>query len=84
MTNLDPNKTYIYERVEGQVYAREVGTLNRTLVGHDVTSKEYLEEWKDVFLFARVNPMLQEELDRVKMLYYLLKEQKPKVFYHPV
>lgn len=79
----DPNKAYVYERVEGKIYAREVGTLNRILLGEDVLKEDNIQLWKDILLFARQNTMLQEELDRVKMLYFLLKEDQP-IFYHPV
>jgi len=84
MTILDPNKHYIYERVGGKIYARECGNLTRILLGHDITSDEYLEEWKEIFLFARANSILQEELNRVKLFYYLLKEDTDKIPHHPV
>lgn len=37
MGNLKPGATYVYERVDGQVYAREMGAdpSTRTVVGYD-------------------------------------------------
>ena len=83
MTTLDPNKHYIFERVNDKVYAREVGTLNRICIGEG-TDVINIEEWRDILWLGLHNEILQEELNRVKMLYYLLKEEHPGIFYHPV
>ena len=40
--------------------------------------------WDDVLKEAKTNPALQTELDRVIMLYYLIKDQPNNVAYHPV
>jgi hypothetical protein len=35
MGSLNPGGTYIYERAEGKVYAREMGSTERKLIGWD-------------------------------------------------
>ena len=87
MGNLKPGATYIYERVGGTVYAREMGAdpTDRTAIGWDYNSKNaYLQsvadqyfletEWKDIIKESRHNPTLQEAVDRVKILYHLSKK----------
>lgn len=83
MTTLDPNKHYVFERVDNKVYAREVGTLNRFCIGEG-SDPINIEEWRSILWFGLHNEILQDELNRVKVLYYLLKEDHPGIFYHPV
>lgn len=83
MTTLDPNKHYVYERVENRIYARQVGSLERILVSEHANFWEDRNQWMEVIVFARTHPMLQQELDRVIMLYYLLKQEQP-IAHHPV
>ena len=90
MGSLNPGATYIYERVDGKVYAREFGSSERTIVGHDVDPKgfetykriaeDYLEDtlWQDIRKEAETNPTLQEALERVKILYHLSKDNGQK------
>lgn len=88
MGNLKPGATYIYERDGKTVYAREAGSdpSTRVAVGweyekdkHDFDrymgnlSHEYL--WNQIFEEAKTNPALQEAIERVKLIYYLSKEQ---------
>lgn len=101
MGNLKPNTTYIYERSEGIVYAREFGSDpgTRVVVGYESGSdydsrtsdgrplREHLKEdalWGDIRRLAKTNSSLQDELDRVIMLYYLIKEQQPLPKHHSV
>jgi len=84
--SLKPGATYIYERVEGKVYAREFGSSDRTIVGYEYDPKEfdtykkiaedYLEDtlWQDIREQAKTNTVLQEALERVKILYHLSKD----------
>jgi hypothetical protein len=86
MGNLKPGATYIYERVDNKVYAREFGSNERTIVGYDYDPKDfetykriaedYLEDtlWQDIREEAETNPTLQEALERVKILYHLSKD----------
>lgn len=96
MGNLKPNTTYIYERVDGIVYAREAGAdpSSRFEIGSDYDPEkqvpstfELIKEdklWGDIRRAAKTNSALQAELERVKMLYFLLKEEKYQPPYHPV
>ena len=87
MGTLKPDATYIYERVGGTVYAREFGAdpADRKIIGYDYnSSNEYLNsfadqyyletEWKDIIKEARSNTVLQEAIERVKIIYHLSKK----------
>jgi hypothetical protein len=88
MGSLNPGATYIYERVDGKVYAREFGSTERTIVGYEYDPKgfetykriaeDYLEDtlWKDIRTAAETNAVLQEALERVKILYHLSKDNE--------
>jgi hypothetical protein len=89
MGNLTPGATYIYERVNGTVYAREFGKTERTEIGWDHDPRtpdgrplhDHLKEdklWGEIRREAKNNPTLQEALDRVKILYHLSREQNAK------
>lgn len=91
MGNLKPGIKYIYERQGGTVYAREFGAdpSTRVEIGFDWevnnnpsstkgSKWEQIKEnqlWSDIRQAATTNTALQEELDRIKMLYYLIKEE---------
>lgn len=85
MGQLTPGATYIYERDGKKVYARESGKTERRLIGYDYdTSGQNLAEgleqyqrtelWLAILQEARTNPTLQAELDRVIIVYNLLKK----------
>lgn len=87
MGTLKPGATYIYERVEGTVYARESGADPNTRIemGWDYDTRtsdgrplvDHIQDdkmWGDIRRLARTNPTLQSELERVIMLYHLIKE----------
>jgi hypothetical protein len=80
MGNLKPGATYVYERAEGVTYAREVGSVDRTAIGWDYDVKLKLNQlkedklWDEIRQAAKINPVLQTELDRVIMLYHLSKD----------
>ena len=84
MGTLTPGGQYIYERANGITYAREFGKTDRTIVGYDYNDKTLLELkqyhetqlWKDILKEAATNKTLQDALDRVKVLYYLSKENE--------
>lgn len=88
MGNLKPGATYVYEQANGVTYAREVGAdpstrieIGRTVSSHDL---EELHLWQKVRQAAKTNPTLQAEMDRVIMLYYLIKEEEKSIFHHSV
>ena len=86
MGNLKPGATYVYERNDGIIYAREMGAdpSERFVVGYE-SSRDYdpvhhdIKEnqlWHNIRLAAQSNPALQEALDRVKVLYELSKNER--------
>lgn len=87
MGTLKPGATYIYERVDNVVYAREAGAdpLTRKEIGWDYDPRtsdgrplhEHILDsklWGNIHRAAKTNPVLQEALDRVKILYELSKD----------
>jgi hypothetical protein len=88
MSKLEPNKNYIYEKVDGITYAREPGSYDRIEIGRDYerTQRDLIDFdlWHDILYESLANESLRHELDRVKMFYLLLKKQNQTIFYHPV
>ena len=86
MGSLTPGATYIYERNGQEIYAREFGKSERTMIGkyidpfsENLTINYELENtWKDILRESRTNPTLQEALERVKILYHLSKDHGQK------
>lgn len=87
MGTLKPGATYIYEKANGVVYAREAGSepSTRKEVGWDYDHRtpdgrplrdHILEDklWGEIRREARTNPVLRKELDRVIMIYRLSKD----------
>jgi hypothetical protein len=82
MGQLTPGATYIYERVGNEIYAREAGTTDRKLIGHDSRTTdgrpliEHMKEdklWGEIRRAANTNPALQDALDRAIIIYNLSK-----------
>jgi hypothetical protein len=91
MGQLKENTSYIYERADGIVYAREFGSDpatrkeigwtydNRTNDGRPL--QEHIKEdqlWGEIRRMAKTNPTLQEAIDRVKIIYLLSKDNGKK------
>ena len=86
MGTLKPDTTYIYERVDGTVYAREFGSdpSERFVVGYDLPNDDYYKEtarkyfleveWSQIIREAETNPALREAIERVKIIYHLSKK----------
>ena len=85
MGSLKPGATYIYERADGIIYAREHGAnpQERFVVGYE-SGKDYdpvrdsIKEnqlWNEIRSAAKTNSALQEALDRVKVIYELSKHE---------
>jgi len=87
MGRFKPGATLIYERVDGVVYAREAGSdpSTRTEVGWNYDSRtsdgrplhDHIMEdklWGNIRREAKSNPLLQDALDRAKMIYELSKK----------
>lgn len=77
MGTLTPGATYIYERVAGSIFAREIGKTERKLVGYatDMSSdlQLYRSEMNQILLMCEKDPAMRELLDRLFVLYNLKK-----------
>lgn len=85
MGTLKPGATYIYERSDGVIYARESGAPaeSRRIVGYDslqdyerLTGVKDDKLWNEIRRAAKTNPTLQDALDHAMMIYTLSKEYK--------
>ena len=77
MSRLKPGATYIYERVDNVVYAREIGSPSNTRIeiGRDYQTRDSIN-WYDLLEQAKTNPTLQAAVDECIMIYKLSKEYK--------
>lgn len=79
MGNLKPGATYVYEKADGVTYAREVGAPanTRQAIGWDYDPKELMKNnmWNQILLASKTNPLLQDALDRVIVIYELSKQE---------
>ena len=93
MGTLKPGATYIYERNGEEIYAREAGQTDRTLIGYQYENKvdprthdgrplyEHMKEdqlWGDIRRSARTNTALQEAMKNVILIYHLSKDHGKK------
>lgn len=89
MGNLNPNTTYTYESSNGVVYRREFGSdpAAREVVGYNYDPRtsdgrplhDHIMDnklWGEIRRAALSNPSLHQALERVKVLYYLINEEK--------
>ncbi len=88
MGNLKPGATYIYEQVDGIIYARESLSTERIEMGRtaDRVTKDRLDWdlWKEIVEQSEFHPALQSELERVKIFYLLMKGNAVEIPHHPV
>lgn len=86
MGSLKPGAKYIYEHSDGITYAREFGAphserfeIGRTIERH-TTDREVEEAklWANIHKVAKSNIVLQDALDRVKIIYELSKDDGKK------
>jgi hypothetical protein len=83
MGSLKPGATYIYERADGIIYAREHGAdpSTRQVVGYE-SGQDYDPvrrdkiNWNQILEASKNNKALADALDRVIMLYELSKEHE--------
>jgi hypothetical protein len=89
MGTLKPGATYIYERNGEEIYAREAGKTERTMIGYRYKNKsdprtndgrplyEHIKEdklWVEIRRAAKTNKVLQSALDRAILIHQLSKE----------
>ena len=75
MGQLKPGATYIYERDDQKIYAREFGSPHRILIG-ETMNRVYQERqddylWRQIRNEAEHNPALRDAMNRVLELYHL-------------
>jgi hypothetical protein len=88
MGSLKPGATYVYERNEGTVYAREIGAdpSTRREIGYTYDPRtddgrplhDHIQDsklWGQIRQEAKTNITLQKALDRVIMIYKLSKDK---------
>lgn len=83
MGTLKPGATYIYERADGIIYAREFGAdpRDRFVVGYengqdyDTVRRDKIN-WHQLLEASKNNKALANALDRVIMIYELSKENE--------
>lgn len=85
MGTLKPGATYIYERADGIVYAREFGAdpRDRFVVGYESSSEfdtvrnsiKDNQLWHEIRRAAETNPTLKDALDRCVEIYSLIKHE---------
>jgi hypothetical protein len=79
MGTLRPGATYVYERVDGRIYAREFGKTDRQLVGYELKQQEhaerryYMNHINDVLTMCETDLAMRELLDQLFVLYNLKK-----------
>jgi hypothetical protein len=77
MGSLKPSTTYIYERVDNRIYAREIGQIKRQLVGwtdsESIAMREYQSEINQVLQMCEHDLAMRELLDQLFVLYNLKK-----------
>jgi hypothetical protein len=81
MGSLKPGAKIIYESPDngGTVYGRYAGTNDRWVVGYSQDTKDTLESikedklWGEIRRSAKSNSLLQDALDRAKIIYELSK-----------
>ena len=89
MGTLIPEARYVYERSGEEIYAREIGSTERKLVGYQYENKvdprtsdgrplyEHMKEdklWGDIRRAARTNPALQNALEQCIVIFNLSKD----------
>ena len=82
MRSLKPGATYIYEKADGITYAREFGAPANDRFEIDRDYRRFLQDelqlWEEIVREGRTNTVLQDALDRVKIIYHLSKDHGKK------
>jgi hypothetical protein len=80
MGSLSPGATYIYERVDDRIYAREMGQTKRQLVGWTentgLAMRGYRSEINHVLTMCETDSAMRELLDQLFVLYNLKKSHE--------
>jgi hypothetical protein len=82
MGSLKPGATYVYERVDNKIFAREFGSNERTLVGYEpgtafsTERKRLLSELNEVLLMCETDPVMRDLLEQLFLMYNLKKNHE--------
>ncbi len=82
MGSLKSGVTYIDERSDGRIYAREFGSATRQLIGYDSQVQEYRERRyymnhiNDVLTMCESDPAMKQLLEQLFVLYNLKKSHE--------
>ncbi len=82
MGALKPGATYIYERANERIYAREFGSTERKLVGYEAgaqqieSSRSMLSEMNDILIMCESDPAMKQLLEQLFVLYNLKKKHE--------
>lgn len=82
MGNLKPGATYVYERVDNKIFAREFGSSERILVGYEpgtgfsTERKRLLSELNEVLLMCETDPVMHDLLEQLFVMYNLKKNHE--------
>ena len=80
MGTLTPGATYIYERVAGTIFARELGKTERRVVGYTTEMSPemnfYRSEMNQVLLMCEHDPAMRDLLDQLFVMYNLKKQHE--------
>jgi hypothetical protein len=91
MGNYKPGATYVHESPDGgnTIYAREVGSTERRLVGYSADRIDELNaenekgRWLAVLRASKTNPALQDAVERAIIIYELYNTTEEPMW-HPV
>ena len=78
----NPGVTYIYESVNGRIYAREFGSTERQIVGYDSSYQHtaerryYMNQMNEILTMCESDSAMRELLDQLFVLYNLKKVDK--------
>lgn len=79
MGTLKTGATYIYERANGRIYAREFGQHDRKLVGYEAgaqqteSSRRMMSEMNEVLTMCEKDPAMNHLLEQLLVMYNLKK-----------
>lgn len=85
MGNLKSNETLIYERVDGVIYARYQNRpdIPRWIIGGDTDAVNKANgnlfswsEWQDIIELSKNNFTLNAQLEKLRDIYYIVKNDK--------
>ena len=80
MGTLKPGATYIYERVDGAIFAREFGKTERKMIGYTQDSSPemqlYRSEINEILSMCERDSTMKDLLEQLFVLYNLKKNHE--------